>query len=97
MSIKFKTWLPTIWWFIAITIIAIGGLISLSQNQPPDSEYIRILTEEGYSNIRLHGYQTLGCGEGDYYSQTFTATKQDRPVKGVVCKGISKGYTIRRN
>jgi hypothetical protein len=61
-----------------------------------ESDTKRILQDEGYTNIELTGYDPWGCGEDDTYSTGFTATnKNGKKVKGVVCGGITKGYTIR--
>jgi hypothetical protein len=35
------------------------------------------------------------CGHGDLTSETFEGIKNGQPVKGVVCGGALKAYTIR--
>lgn len=61
--------------------------------QPDNS--IAILEREGYQNIEITGYDWFGCSEDDVFRTGFTATKNDRPVKGVVCSAWLKGSTIR--
>jgi len=64
----------------------------------PDAE--RVLQDEGYSNIKIGGYDPWLCDTGkhgsDVYATKFTATgPTGRPVSGVVCKGWLKGSTVR--
>ena len=54
------------------------------------------LRAAGYSDIRFTGYSWLGCGKGDGWATSFTATGANgQRVAGVVCAGLMKGSTIR--
>lgn len=56
----------------------------------------RILVNDGFSNIKLTGYNWFACGQGDYYSTGFVGVKNGRVIKGTVCSGlIFKNATIR--
>ncbi len=55
-----------------------------------------ILEDQGYSNVKITGYNLFACSEDDMYRLNFTATNPNgTPVKGVVCSAPFKGYTIR--
>lgn len=58
----------------------------------------RILLEDGYTNIRIIGYEWLGCGEGDQTHTGFAAiAPSGRSVHGVICCGAwGKACTVRR-
>jgi len=56
----------------------------------------RILTQQGYTDITLTGYDAWSCGQDDWYSTGFVATNVNGVrVTGVVCQGMFKGATIR--
>lgn len=56
----------------------------------------RILVNDGYTNIKFTGYNFLACGQGDFYSTGFIATKNNHQIKGTVCSGLLyKNATIR--
>lgn len=65
-------------------------------NAPTDSQLAKVLEDQNYTNIVIHGYSYFGCGQ-DVYSYSFTATRLDngRTVNGYLCSGIMKGYTTR--
>jgi hypothetical protein len=78
---------------IFIALIATAFLCSACTN--PDTA-IRILTDDGYSEIQITGYVPFGCSEDDVYATGFTATNSNgKIVRGVVCSGLLKGSTIR--
>ena len=64
----------------------------------PDSS-TKVLSDQGYTNIKIGGYAWLSCSsKDDLYSTEFTATSPGgKTVAGAVCKGIWKGSTIRFN
>lgn len=84
-----------------IKIAAIILCILLVSCTANEDSTIRILENEGYTNISLTGYDWFGCGKEDISSVKFTAekynpyTKESNTVTGTVCKGVLKGYTIR--
>lgn len=56
----------------------------------------RILVNEGYTNIKFTGYNWLACGQDDFYSTGFIATKNNHQIVGTVCSGLLyKNATIR--
>lgn len=55
-----------------------------------------LLSDQGYTNIEIKGFNLLACSEDDVYRYNFTATNPNgKQVKGVVCSAPFKGYTIR--
>ena len=59
---------------------------------------VEILTQAGYKNIQTTGYSCFACGKDDTFSTGFVATSPNgTQVKGTVCGGFMKGYTIRFN
>ena len=58
-----------------------------------------LLQDQGYTNVQTTGYALGGCGKGDQYHTTFTATSPSGTgVSGIVCGGFrrgSKGSTVR--
>lgn len=59
---------------------------------------IGILKNEGYTDIRITGYDWFTCGEDDTYSTGFVAKNRNGvAISGAVCSGIMKGSTIRYN
>ena len=84
---------------IYIVLVTIIGLFSIWNffNRLPGKklEAIDLLTIEGYNDIELTGYQFFACSEEDAYRIGFSATKNARRVKGVVCSNVAKGATVR--
>lgn len=78
---------------LAIMAAYLGVLVC---NAPTDAQLARVLENQNYTNIVIHGYSYFGCGK-DIYSYPFTATRLDngRTVNGYLCSGIVKGYTTR--
>lgn len=56
----------------------------------------KVLSDNGYTNIKTGGYGWVACGRDDVYSTEFSATSPSgKTVKGTVCHGFWKGSTIR--
>lgn len=54
------------------------------------------LLDAGYSDVNTKGWAMVGCGREDMAATAFTAKgATGRPVRGVVCRGLFKGSTIR--
>lgn len=72
-------------------------LFLVSCYSKPTSEVERILEIEGCENIQDHGadFWISGCSEDDWYNNQFTCEKDGQRVKGVICSGVFKGYTVR--
>ena len=80
--------------FKLLILIAVLGIATLSCTDEKGA--LRILENEGYTNIVLTGYDAYGCSDSDDFSTGFTATNSHgKQVVGVVCSGMCKGYTIR--
>lgn len=74
---------------LALVSILLGGCTR------PD-EARRALEAAGYTDIEMHGYDWLACGEEGGFHDRFTATgPTGRFSSGVVCGGWFKGQTIR--
>jgi len=57
-----------------------------------------LLQAQGLTDIRLTGYSAFfaGCSEDDSYNSGFEAKDvRGNYVKGVICGGNFKGYTVR--
>ncbi len=76
---------------IAVEIISSHGI-----SKPPLAEHV--LTNAGYTNIRVGDSSWFACG-GDWYNNTFTAVSPGNTlVSGNVCTGMFfKLSTIRFN
>lgn len=57
----------------------------------------RVLSEQGYTDIQMLGYEPFMCGKDDMFADGFTAVHPTtkKRVKGVVCSSLMKGSTIR--
>ena len=57
----------------------------------------KILTNLGYTDVKITGYRYFGCSEDDHYHTGFTAdSRAGANVSGVVCSGfLTKGSTVR--
>jgi hypothetical protein len=77
--------------YILITLL----LILTSCTDKDDA--IRILSQQGYTEITITGYDYGACGKDDKFSTGFTALNlNNKVVRGTVCKGfLLKGSTIR--
>ena len=70
--------------------------IALSGCEATDNHAVEILEKQGFTNVSLDGYPLVGCSEDDFYNRNFTATSiNGQQSKGVICKGMLKGYTVR--
>ena len=57
---------------------------------------VRVLTDQGYTDVQTTGYAMFTCGEHDTASTGFVATSPaGKRVTGAVCSGWFKGATIR--
>jgi len=56
----------------------------------------QVLSENGYTEIKIGDYAYFMCGRDDQYATSFTAkSPSGKYVKGAVCGGAFKGSTIR--
>jgi hypothetical protein len=59
----------------------------------PDAE--RLLRQEGYTQVKVYGHAWFECGFADTFSSQFAAIKNGETVRGAVCGGWLKDYTVR--
>lgn len=79
--------------YLAVFIIAIGGMFAFGSD---DKAATRLLTKNGYTDIRIKGYEFFGCGKDEFFHTAFVAKNQyGVEIEGIVCKGILKDSTIR--
>lgn len=71
-------------------------LVSLRSCLTNEDKPRQVLEEQGFTNIRFTGYSFFMCSDKDTYSTGFEATSPTgKEVKGAVCGGFMKGYTVR--
>jgi hypothetical protein len=77
---------------IFLLMLPFMSLMSCSQGK---ASLQHIADSEGLQNFHTSGYSWFSCSEDDTFSTGFTATKNGKPVRGVMCGGWFKGTTIR--
>ena len=72
-------------------------VLLLASCSKPTSEVVRILESEGCTNIVDGGADIFisGCSDKDTFNNQFVCDKNGKKVRGVLCSGYWKGYTIR--
>ena len=57
----------------------------------------KVLTSQGYKDIKITGYNFAACSKDDWYHTGFTAISPNGSlVEGTVCEGLLfKGSTVR--
>jgi len=72
------------------------GIMCLSGCTDPQTAR-RVLTQNGYTDVRITGYNWLSCGRDDTYHTGFIAKSPNgSTVEGTVCGGFFfKNSTIR--
>lgn len=79
-----------------LMIIPMVALLASCGVNPHEAR--RILEEQGMTDVKIGGYSLFGCSKGDNFSSSFTATSvKGNRVRGVICGGVFKGYTVRFN
>lgn len=77
-------------------ILIASSLLLLSCSAPDRTR--SILEQDGYTNIEIKGYSIFACSEDDVFKTAFEATNTaGNRVSGVVCCGLFKSCTIRRD
>jgi len=59
---------------------------------------VRSIEALGFTNVQLTGSAWVGCSDSDdlFWSHKFSALGANgKPITGVACGGLLKGYTIR--
>lgn len=74
----------------------IASILILVGCSAPDRSR-QALEDEGYTDIEIHGWSPLTCGQDDKFSTAWTARNvRGRVVSGVVCCGLmAKRCTVR--
>lgn len=58
----------------------------------------RVLSESGYSQVQITGYEFFSCADSDEFTTGFNAKgPTGLAVHGAVCRGWLKGSTVRLN
>jgi len=66
-------------------LILILSILPLLSACIKTEETIEVLKENKYTNIVIVGYSTKGCIQNEMFHTQFTAIKDNKEVKGVVC------------
>jgi hypothetical protein len=62
-------------------------------NAPKATE---VLTNQGYKDVKITGWNYMSCSKDDFFSTGFSAMAPGgKYVTGTVCTGLLKGSTIR--
>ena len=78
-----------------VMILGIIAILLLAGCTKPD-EAKRVLTNEGYTNIEITGYNLFACSDEDTFKTGFRAKNRNgKIITGTVCSGVLKGSTIR--
>lgn len=78
-----------------LPILAAFVLVAIATGCTDKPGAEKALAAAGYSNIKVGGYG-FGCDSRDPIATEFVATgPTGHRVRGVVCSGVVKGYTIR--
>lgn len=57
---------------------------------------LRVLQNDGFTQIKMTGYNFFACSEDDFFHTGFEAVKNNRRIAGTVCSGLLfKNATIR--
>lgn len=82
---------------VILTIAALCGVAYLCRDgctSPDDT--VRVLEQQGYTNIKITGWRPMMAGKDDTFSTGFEATSPSGAhVTGAVTGGWMKGNTIR--
>lgn len=77
------------------TVVASAALLIMIGCTDPKGA-TRVLKQQGYTNIKMTGYEPMMCSQDDAFSTGFEASNPNKMyVSGSVCSGLTKGYTIR--
>ena len=75
-------------------LLVLSGIALLAF--PPREEMQRAVQDFGFRDVHLTGFAILGCSEQDAFRQKWSGRNAaGRPVRGVVCGGLAKGWTVR--
>jgi hypothetical protein len=78
-----------------LSLLILAAVLTLPGCAVNQKDMARLMRQEGVTEWRSTGSNTFLCGHEDLTSETFEGIKNGQPVKGVVCGGPMKAYTIR--
>lgn len=81
-------------WMTLVLIIVMLALTASGACNIADKDMVRIMRQEGVSDYRNKGAVYFGCGH-DAFGTNFSGVKNGVAVRGAVCGGWGKDYTIR--
>lgn len=76
--------------FLVMLLLTTSGACNVSQG-----DLSRLMLQEGISQWQDRGPVYFSCGGAGTFGSHFAGVKNGVPVKGVVCGGWLKNYTIR--
>lgn len=77
-----------------VALSAIALAVASCGVNPEKAE--KVLRSSGVQNPVIDGYAWFGCDEKDSFASNWHGIGNDgKPVSGVICGGIFKGYTVR--
>jgi hypothetical protein len=80
-----------------LTLVLLFGVLPSAIGCTDEDSTRRILTSQGYTDIKIEGYSFTGCSKDDGVRTEFTARSPiGTYVQGVVCCGLLfKNCTVR--
>lgn len=79
-----------------LAVAAVVPLLTLTACTPPTGEMRAAVEDFGFTDVQIQGVAWWGCSKDDTFERKWTAvTAAGRPVRGVVCGGFGKGWTVR--
>lgn len=70
-------------------------IFSACSNEETNKKAIRVLESNGYTNIKLTGYNSACCSDNEYSTGFEADSPIGKKVTGCVCTAYNKGATIR--
>lgn len=78
---------------VAIAMVATLALAGCSPNPAAQRAAVE---DFGFTDVRIGDYAWFGCSKDDTFASKWTGRNAAGvPVRGVVCGGWAKGYTVR--
>ena len=80
------------WAGVAAAAVLVAALLTYA----PRDRMRGAVRDFGFGDVRIGGFAWLGCGKDDAFRRYWTGrNRSGRPVSGVVCGGLGKGWTVR--
>lgn len=79
---------------VVLTLIILAAIALIAF--PPREQMQRSIQDFGFRDVHLTGFAFLGCSEQDAFRQKWVGRNAaGKPVSGVICGGLVKGWTVR--